>query len=74
MENEYDIDSLIKRFKIHLEYSVAEKKKQDDEYREKYAKEPPRYGPDPDFQITKALISMCEEIKKLRDSISHDII
>lgn len=74
MESKYDIDNLIKRFGIHLEYSLAEQKKHDDEYRKVYDSDPPKYGPDPDFYITKALISMCEEIKRLRDLIPDNVV
>lgn len=74
MKSKYDIDNLIKRFGIYLEYSLAEEKKRDDEYREVYGIDPPKYAPDSDFNLTKALISMCEEIKRLRDFISDNIV
>lgn len=59
MESKYDLDSLIETFQIHAEKSEAQRLLTLEAHPEsEWAKD--------DFNISKALLAMCEEIEKLK--------
>lgn len=66
MENDYSLENLISRFGIHLDFYLKDKQEREQEYKQKFNKPMPKYGPDPDFIITKALLTICNEIKELK--------
>ena len=65
MKNKYDIDSLIETFEIHSIKAKAMQEELIKQYKEINDGPLPAHLRD-DFQLTKALKSMCEEIKKLK--------
>jgi hypothetical protein len=65
MKSKYDIDSLIETFEIHSRKSEDRKKELIKKYKENCDDPLPEHFKD-DFQITRALKSMCEEIQKLK--------
>jgi hypothetical protein len=64
MENKYDLESMIETFENHAK--SAEERRKIDLQREKESGEKWEWLRD-DFNISKALLSICKELKELKN-------
>ncbi len=70
MDNDYSIENLIKRFKLHLEIGKKELEERQRKHKEEYGSDLPKYGPDPEFHISEALLHICIEIEAIKIKLS----
>ena len=68
MNDDYSVENLVKRFKVHHEHALKEQKEREEKHMKEFGTPIPIYGPDAYFNLSLALMSICSEIIDIKES------